>query len=294
MFDLPFLFSQYRILAYTAQYLSAVDLYHTALASSDLYVSILQSPNVFRRLKRDAICDGHGLKVRQAYAGPFKVVFLGGKHRKCNYDEEIEMRLFRLTCQETEALPCLKCGVNVCEECRYVPRFRDGNGYGSCPRPHLNPALQAENLIVYCASCDLDVDKRVGDDYCKCNRYTRWICLKCKLDEDKETLWYYAKCTKFDDGSEESKGMKLPDHAFNRLYWCPCGARPSSIANVRCIWCKHLHRTTVDVSDDIDVPVTRYLADYNEAGSFIPYFDDDPCYPNCPQPGQPWWDGHVR
>ncbi|KAG4439431.1 hypothetical protein IFR05_005078 [Cadophora sp. M221] len=69
MADLLSVLSQYKILTGTAQYLSTLDIFHLALANSDFYSVILQSPRVFNRLKLTALCDGRGLAQRQGFYG---------------------------------------------------------------------------------------------------------------------------------------------------------------------------------------------------------------------------------
>lgn len=117
MRDLRLLLTQYELLQHMAQYLSARDLFNTALACQDLYSCILMSLSVFRRLKRLTICDGSGLRKRQdftglykPYSGPLKMLS-GAPY----YDEEIEVQVYNIKCDATNALPCLKCEVNVCE-----------------------------------------------------------------------------------------------------------------------------------------------------------------------------------
>src|SRR5271170_4496868 len=135
MFDLPFLFSQYRILETTSHWLSTRDLFNVSLVCRDLHAVLIGSPKVFDHLKRYALCDGSGLKARQSYSGRYQTR-LWGKHQRCHDAEEVEVRVYRTQCDEASALPCIKCGINVCEECRFVPRFKQG--LSSFPAPHLN------------------------------------------------------------------------------------------------------------------------------------------------------------
>jgi hypothetical protein len=118
MSNLLSILSQYDILVDTAQYLSALDLLHLALANSNFYAIILQSPPVFDRLKLTALCDGTGLIARQKFRGLYAVSpeqWNWGSTKKAHYDEELEVRVWNLKCDATNALPCLKCGINVCE-----------------------------------------------------------------------------------------------------------------------------------------------------------------------------------
>ncbi len=114
------LLSQYTILTRAAEYLSTLDLFHLAIASSDFYAIILHSAPVFNRLKSTALCDGTGLKERQEFRGIYalnsdKDCRWGPTGRRPCYDEELEVRVWNLKCDATNALPCRDCGINVCE-----------------------------------------------------------------------------------------------------------------------------------------------------------------------------------
>jgi len=119
MSNLLSLLSQYDILTDTAKYLSTLDLFHLALANSRFYAIILQSAPVFNRLKLTALCDGTGLTARQNFQGLYALrpedFDWGGGSRKAHYDEELEVRVWNLKCDAANALPCLNCGINVCE-----------------------------------------------------------------------------------------------------------------------------------------------------------------------------------
>ena len=118
MSSLHSVLSQYEILINTARYLSALDLLHLALANSYFYAIILQSTLVFDRLKVTALCDGTGLIARQNFQALYAVSpeqWNWGRTKKARYDEELEVGVWNLKCDTTDALPCLKCGVNVCE-----------------------------------------------------------------------------------------------------------------------------------------------------------------------------------
>lgn len=62
MFDIYDLLSRYELLELTAQYLSTMDLYHTALTCSDLFALIMKPSKKFERL-------------RQKYEGIFNMRF---------------------------------------------------------------------------------------------------------------------------------------------------------------------------------------------------------------------------
>lgn len=120
MASIVVLLSQYELLERLANFLSALDLFHLASTNSALYSLIRQSEPIFDRLKSVALCDGHGLKVRQEFGGIYELHarhFVLGKGRKAHYDEELEVRVWNLKCDAANGLPCLRCRVNVCEVC---------------------------------------------------------------------------------------------------------------------------------------------------------------------------------
>ena len=128
--DIIDLISSYSILTSLSPWLSTLDLHNLSLTSRTAYAYI-HSPKIFSYLTRQSLCDGHGLLTRQAYAGPYCSLSklpgskLPGELTNSPHgqgDEEIEVRLYNVKCAEADALPCLKCGVNICEECRCYPR----------------------------------------------------------------------------------------------------------------------------------------------------------------------------
>ena len=110
--------AQYPILMCLAEWLSTLDLFHLALTSRRHYDLILASKSVFSHLKRTALCDGRGLARRQNVPPPPQTGF-GGKPL-ITWDEPIEVQLWATRCDEAGALPCRKCGINVCEVRRFL------------------------------------------------------------------------------------------------------------------------------------------------------------------------------
>lgn len=224
--DIKFIFSQYELLTRTAEYLTTLDLFHTALTCHELHSSILKSPQVFDKLKRLAICDGHGLKRRQ---GPdhwnLRKGFRNSRNPRTGgpeKEEEIEVRLFHLQCHAFNALPCMKCGVNVCEECRYVPRVRnpDNEGYEAREILYYDESDQNYYLLCYCAACDERIEQSLPprlSRFCDCNQYTRWICYPCRQKEDEESREYYASHTRLYSGGDDydSDGIYIMEHQFD-------------------------------------------------------------------------------
>lgn len=260
------LFSQYEILLRTAQYLTIHDLISLGSASKEAHSLILKSDSIFSRLKRTSLCCGHGLKARQDFIYPYNLEITFRRNLP-QHDEELEVRVWNLKCDATNALPCLKCNINVCEECRFVPRVQKRPDYSVRRRPHHNVAFQSENVVCYCPPCDEKIERELPlslSEYCNCDQFTRWICRQCKRDEDEESGEYYSKRTQFGDEMEDG-GMWLGDNQHDRAFWCPCGERPPAGGNVRCSWC--LRRHNQDTWFDEDPSKTP--------------FDVDPCYPKC-------------
>ncbi|KAH8586043.1 hypothetical protein B0O99DRAFT_529451 [Bisporella sp. PMI_857] len=272
------LFSQYQILKLTSRHLSTLDLLYLALTCSELNTIIRKSEHVWNRLKREAVCDGRGLKTRQEFQRLYALTDKDcrwGTRRRARYDEEIEVRVWNLKCDAGNALPCHKCGINVCEECRYVPRVRDLPGWKACRRPHFDPAWESHTVICYCTECDRNVDRELPlflNEYCDCDQYTRWICLPCKEKEDKADVDYYSTRTKgqleFEGDLEE--GMWLHDHQQLRAFWCPCGVRAPKDTNVRCAWCKRKHNLdTWKDEDPSDIPFFDDVSRPNTSPSYL-------------------------
>ncbi|EPE28059.1 hypothetical protein GLAREA_04850 [Glarea lozoyensis ATCC 20868] len=266
------LLSQYEILAKTATYVSALDLLHLGLANSEFHAIILRSESLLNRLKFNTLCDGTGLKARQNYQGlygPHPEWYGRGKYRAPHHDDELEVRVWNLKCDEANALPCFRCGINVCEECRFVPRVREPALYSSDPEPQRNAAGMVRNLICYCPACDEHAE--AGLDFslskvCDCDQYKRWICLPCKTMEDTIYALYYRKRTVEDPRwytSEDSPFMTLPNNVGRRLMWCPCGVRPQKAGNVRCAWCQRRQLKSCWTDRDYTIPA----------------FDEDPDWP---------------
>jgi hypothetical protein len=120
---LCFLLSQYELLERTAHHLSALDLFNLALTCHELHSVILESPPLFNKLRRLTICSGQGLTKRQTVTGLYNPHYntFGNSHTfGPSFDEEIEVRLFNIKCDTYNALPCLKCKINICEVYTYT------------------------------------------------------------------------------------------------------------------------------------------------------------------------------
>ena len=178
MSGLEQLCTQYELLSLLAHHISTIDLYNTALTCSSLYTIILESPKVFDRLICLCLCDGSGLRARLSNATTKPDSFQ-------TRDLEAYSDVAKTKCDEYGTRPCDKCGVNICEECRVYPR-KGRPFYGPCRRPHYDNNNHKNNIICYCWPCDEVVEARVGEEFCECDRYTRWICHACKVRERAE------------------------------------------------------------------------------------------------------------
>ncbi|TIC95055.1 hypothetical protein CH35J_008791 [Colletotrichum higginsianum] len=277
------LVSAYSILPTLATWLSTVDLFHLALANRAFHSHILGSPNVFAVLRRRCLCDGRGLALRQAYKPPYrKLKQTGGPSNNQSWypDEEIEVRVFNAKCDEAGALPCLRCGINVCEECRYYPR---ASPVESDRRPHLREwgSHVFKNILCLCDGCDARTEAEVAGQFlnelCDCDSYRRWICTRCRRQEDVDYYEYKEKRMLMEWDLDNSWDSEVPyppskmmqDHAFDCVIWCQCGAVVPEDQRPRCIWCKRRH-----------LPEDRWTREYEEVGMWLPFFEEDPNYPN--------------
>ncbi|EGP85123.1 uncharacterized protein MYCGRDRAFT_95372 [Zymoseptoria tritici IPO323] len=165
------LLSQYPIITSLSAFVSTSDLHHLALTSHACRAPIARS---FERLMRDCLCDGRGLKMRQNFEGPYwcRDHDWGGALRRsigsgASFDEPVEVRIWNTVCDTAEALPCLKCGINICEECR-VYRREDVHRSKPHRRPHLSSIVHAgqrenlkRNLIYLCPECDVAMEQQI-------------------------------------------------------------------------------------------------------------------------------------
>ncbi|KAI2620594.1 hypothetical protein GGR54DRAFT_601612 [Hypoxylon sp. NC1633] len=241
------LVSQYPVLTTIANYLSTLDLFYLGLTCRGCHADNLSSTKVFDTLRRNCLCDGLGLRRRQNIRN--RSGHMLGNGGRSSQDEEIEAKLVATKCDEAGTLPCLKCGINICEECREYPRV-----FPKYPnrRPHLNGPWQNENLMCLCDACDTRLEEQLQgkflNELCDCDRYRRWICLKCVREETRWTQEYYKRHTvrEVDDYDHYEKYYDstkvMQDHQFEILFYCICGACVPKSARPRCTWCKRKHR----------------------------------------------------
>jgi hypothetical protein len=297
---LPDVLGHYPILKTLAAYLSTLDLFHLSLTCRSHHALILAPTKVFDVLKRGSLCDGLGLQRRlQALERRRRLYKLDALVRTMG-DEEIEVYLYAQKCDETGALPCLRCGINICEQCRSCPRVISDSGPQR--RPHLNPPWQSDNVMCLCESCDANMEETLRgkflSDTCDCDVYKRWICSGCVTAEQKETRLYYSKHTVCEVGDWERyqgaanlyyekksvegpedwaevtwisscKTKSVQDHQSDRWFFCICGSGVDQDTVPRCTWCKRKHR-----------PEEEWYDEMSEMGRDIPsYVDNDGCYP---------------
>ncbi|KAH7136230.1 hypothetical protein EDB81DRAFT_886344 [Dactylonectria macrodidyma] len=83
---------------------------------------ILAPLNIFRALQRQSLYDGCGLLKRQAFSSSYRSIPTAGL--SCDApdeygDEDIKVYLYNVKCDAAGALPCVRCGINICEEGRF-------------------------------------------------------------------------------------------------------------------------------------------------------------------------------
>lgn len=312
------LIGHYPVLAALASYISTVDLVHLGVTGRRAHALVLASPAVFAVLKRQCLCDGRGLQGRLAdnRAGinrhrppPFFMGWCGTgaglptaeetlysermrarPHddplclRRRRWEEvEIEVRLYARRCDAAGALPCLRCGVNVCEECRDYPRVLPDLQQWPNRRPHFRADGRNENVLCLCGPCDAAAEAGLQGRFldparCDCDRYRRWICRGCVDAEAREAAAYRKDRGRVSRGLDElladcrRRTKQMPGGVDGRQpLWlsCPCGAAVPEDALFRCSWCMRRHR-----------PERKWPAELAEAKATVPsYVDDGGCYP---------------
>lgn len=312
------LIGQYPVLEALASYLSTVDLVRLGATGRRAHALVLASPDVFAVLKRQCLCDGQGLQGRLAdnEAGinrhrpppPWRGWCGTGACRPTAEDElyaermrarpdpdplrlrwrrweevEVEVRLYARRCDAAAALPCLRCGVNVCEECRDYPRVLPDLKQWPNRRPHFRADGRHENVLCMCPPCDAAAEAGLQGRFldpglCDCDRYRRWICRACVDAEAREAAAYLADHSHVPHDFEEllhdsrQRTKEMPGGTNGRWpLWltCPCGAAVPENARFRCTWCMRRHR-----------PEHEWWVELREAKAAVPsYVDDGGCYP---------------
>ncbi|KAF2789008.1 hypothetical protein K505DRAFT_352843 [Melanomma pulvis-pyrius CBS 109.77] len=243
MASLNRIISLFPTLQSLASFVSTIDLFSLALTNKSNYAYILSSQSTFNSLRRRCICDGRGLLDRQTFAGLYNcnqldVVYNSWSNSWSN--EPIEVRLYNANCDAAGALPCRKCGINICEECRHYQREPPDSIE---PRPHINAAQEVRNVMCLCNACDARVEAKVRGQFlnetCDCNVYKRWICHKCAKEEQKFTRKYYNEFTTLEQAEGLTKYIR--DSAIFRDFFCLCTATVPQNTRPRCTWCKRRH-----------------------------------------------------
>lgn len=216
------LISSYSILTTLSSWISTLDLYHLALTNRTHHSFILGSPQIFKVLTRQSLCDGRGLADRKEFRGLYKIYDFDKGCGLIRRDEPIEVRLYNLNCDEAGALPCVKCGINVCEECRYYPRTSpEGRGENPQRRPHLRKSFQMGAIMCLCPPCDAATEEEVKgkflNELCDCDGLRYWICSKCRQEVDNFTAGYREEHTAL-EGEIEVFGP-LPTREIEDAGW---------------------------------------------------------------------------
>ncbi|KAH7160504.1 hypothetical protein B0J13DRAFT_671054 [Dactylonectria estremocensis] len=283
------LISTYGILPTLASWMSTVDLYNLGRTNSTHFAHILAPPNIFQALQRQSLCDGRGLLKRQSFSSPYQSSPTAGL--SCDTpdeygDEEIEVYLYNVKCDAAGALPCVRCGINVCKECRFYTRAAPPN-WSPNRLPHFTSNRELKNIMCLCLSCDAETEKEVAGEYlnklCDCDLYIRWVCTGCKEEEDEwakdyfaqrtETVWYWDAR---DVGDSETKVIN--DCGSNRQFWCICGEEVPQDTPPTCAWCKRSH-----TSDE------EWPRHFDDVGYSLPFFDRNPCYPRWIDDSNDWY-----
>lgn len=222
------LITSYPILQTLASWISERDLRRLGRTSRTHHAHILASRPIFEVLTRQSTCSGLGLIQRQKQ-DDFLNNWRGRGHTEVNPgfqpDAEIEVRLYNITCDDGGALPCVGCGVNICEECRYYRRAAPSRVYYD-RRPHLKADYSTGDVMTFCERCDEGVEAEVRaknylSELCDCDSYTRWRCKPCYHADRRAAREYEEKHTKIEfdwgDWDDEANPTKIAqDHQFER------------------------------------------------------------------------------
>ena len=188
--DLTSILSIYPVLSTLSRFISTLDLFNVSLTSKICQTYIQPGSDIFKVLCRESLCDGRGLAARQNFCKPF--------YGPCNErdktpprpmihdDDQIEVNVWAQRCDEVNALPCRRCGINICEECRCLHRVALKTGrLQRVPFPDDNGEHQ--NFFAQCTKCDAATEREIEgqflNDRCDCDVWDRWVCCKCALQE---------------------------------------------------------------------------------------------------------------
>lgn len=205
--------SLYPIVSTLVGHLRYRDLIQLTLASRRTYAVLFTSPSYFEALKRACGCNGYGVLARQSWEwiGEYPSASAeeqaeieasqGLLHSRCgtnmmNRTDPVILKgrqaSDRAVCQVV-GRRCEKCGINVCEECRFFPRIISQpfcKPHGN--RPIFFHGYSKEVVTAMCASCDEQIEDWVRSTYpdsrhvCDCDLFNRWVCFPCRQEETKE------------------------------------------------------------------------------------------------------------
>lgn len=179
------LLALYPIPSALSKQVSTIDLYNLARTCRALHTHIKPGTHLFKALCRQSFCDGKGLEARKQFREPLYTQLYYGFVHTVMHDEAIEVRLFAQKCDEANALPCRRCGINICEGCRVWDRE-----VNFLPiRPFAHMWEEAEHYYAPCLSFDEMTEKELRGQFlyeeCGCVTYTRWLCFRCACEEDR-------------------------------------------------------------------------------------------------------------
>jgi hypothetical protein len=104
------LLSQYECLLAICRFVSSADIVHLAATCKQNHASIAASEETYKRLKKNAVCDGKGILAQSRVFGLHDHTF--GVLELCRDRPEVKVRDW--DCQEVKVRPCTGCGANVC------------------------------------------------------------------------------------------------------------------------------------------------------------------------------------
>lgn len=201
--ELADLTALYPVLSILSIYISQLDLYHISRTCKACHSYVAPGSDLFTALCRESLCDGRGLQARKTFRAPL-YERRNVRHKRydgtwerpmIHFDEPIEICLDAKQCDQSDVLPCLKCGINICEECRVLDRASLADGWlPRLPFPH--PNGEDSNFYALCSICDIETEAQLKGKHwsanCDCDAWDRWVCIKCaeaevRFDEDCPT-----------------------------------------------------------------------------------------------------------
>ena len=179
----------YPVISNISPYLSTLDLYHLALANSELYQVLLSDKRTFANLTKNSICLNRGQPLlHKQYRKPI------------------------IYC-DLLAWPCDRCPINICSVCEFRHSYDIDRNSAD---PHYSPgSYELEHVICYCSSCDSVLDPIIRDEWCFCDRRTMHICKPCSRRQGRREAGYNNSRTSIYEPHPNQKA--LHDHQHTRV-----------------------------------------------------------------------------